>query len=73
MTARIITSAWLRAAFGKPTMREQRGLRFSEKEGSYSIGAVALDPNNPAVVWVGTGENNAQRSVGYGDGVLSVG
>ena len=40
-----------------------------EKEGSYSIGAVALDPNNPAVVWVGTGENNAQRSVGYGDGV----
>ena len=40
-----------------------------DKEGSYSIGAVALDPNNPAVVWVGTGENNAQRSVGYGDGV----
>ncbi len=40
-----------------------------EKESSYSIGAVALDPNNPAVVWVGTGENNAQRSVGYGDGV----
>ena len=40
-----------------------------DKEGSYSIGAVALDPNNPATVWVGTGENNAQRSVGYGDGV----
>ena len=40
-----------------------------DKEGSYSIGAVALDPNNTAVVWVGTGENNAQRSVGYGDGV----
>ncbi len=40
-----------------------------DKEGSYSIGAVTLDPNNPAVVWVGTGENNAQRSVGYGDGV----
>ena len=40
-----------------------------EKESSYSIGAVTLDPKNPAVVWVGTGENNAQRSVGYGDGV----
>ncbi|MEP7036850.1 MAG: glycosyl hydrolase, partial [Acidobacteriota bacterium] len=40
-----------------------------DKEGSYSIGAVTLDPNNPAVIWVGTGENNAQRSVGYGDGV----
>ncbi|CAN5267831.1 hypothetical protein BH20ACI1_BH20ACI1_06100 [soil metagenome] len=40
-----------------------------DTQGSYSIGAVALDPNNSAVVWVGTGENNAQRSVGYGDGV----
>jgi photosystem II stability/assembly factor-like uncharacterized protein len=38
-------------------------------QGSYSIGCVALDPSNPHVVWVGTGENNAQRSVGYGDGV----
>lgn len=38
-------------------------------EGSYSIGCVALDPTNPNVVWVGTGENNNQRSVAYGDGV----
>ncbi len=38
-------------------------------EGSYSIGVIALDPKNPSVVWVGTGENNSQRSVGYGDGV----
>ncbi len=38
-------------------------------EGSYSIGVVVLDPKNPCVVWVGTGENNSQRSVGYGDGV----
>jgi photosystem II stability/assembly factor-like uncharacterized protein len=38
-------------------------------EGSYSIGTVVLDPKNPAVVWVGTGENNAQRSVSWGDGV----
>jgi photosystem II stability/assembly factor-like uncharacterized protein len=40
-----------------------------DKEGSYSIGAIALDPKNPNVVWVGTGENNSQRSVSYGDGV----
>lgn len=40
-----------------------------ENEGSYSIGCVTLDPNNPHVVWVGTGENNSQRSVGYGDGI----
>jgi photosystem II stability/assembly factor-like uncharacterized protein len=38
-------------------------------EGSYSIGCVTLDPKNPLVVWVGTGENNSQRSVGYGNGV----
>lgn len=40
-----------------------------DAQGSYSIGCVTLDPNNPLVVWVGTGENNSQRSVGYGDGV----
>jgi len=38
-------------------------------EGSYSIGCVALAPGNPLIVWVGTGENNSQRSVSYGDGV----
>ncbi len=40
-----------------------------DNEGSYSIGAMVLDPKNPLVVWVGTGENNSQRSVSYGDGV----
>jgi photosystem II stability/assembly factor-like uncharacterized protein len=38
-------------------------------EGSYSIGWVTLDPNDPAVVWVGAGESNSQRSVAYGDGI----
>ena len=38
-------------------------------EGSYSIGWVALDPNDSSVVWVGTGESNSQRSVSYGDGI----
>ncbi len=38
-------------------------------QGSYSIGVVTLDPNNPNIVWVGTGENNNQRSVAYGDGI----
>jgi len=40
-----------------------------DDQGSYSIGCVTLDPNNPHVVWVGTGENNSQRSVSWGDGV----
>ena len=38
-------------------------------EGSYATGTVVLDPANPETVWVGSGENNSQRSVGYGDGV----
>lgn len=40
-----------------------------DNEGSYSIGCVTMDPNNHNVVWVGTGENNNQRSVAYGDGI----
>ncbi len=40
-----------------------------DAQGSYSIGCVALDPTNPNVVWVGTGEGNNQRSVAYGDGL----
>ena len=38
-------------------------------EGSYSIGWVTLDPNDPSVMWVGSGESNSQRSVSYGDGI----
>jgi photosystem II stability/assembly factor-like uncharacterized protein len=40
-----------------------------DAQGSYSIGCVTIDPNNSNVVWVGSGENNNQRSVSYGDGV----
>ncbi|BFP41977.1 hypothetical protein FGF1_28220 [Flavobacteriaceae bacterium GF1] len=40
-----------------------------DAEGSYSIGCITLDPNNSNIVWVGTGENNNQRSVSYGDGI----
>ena len=48
------------------------GLNYTpifDSEDSYSIGCVTIDPNNPNVIWVGTGENNNQRSVPYGDGV----
>ncbi len=37
--------------------------------GSHSIGCMTLDPSNANTVWVGTGENNNQRSVDYGDGI----
>ncbi|NVO20906.1 MAG: glycosyl hydrolase [Bacteroidetes bacterium] len=37
--------------------------------GVYSTSTVIYDPNNTNVVWVGTGENNHQRALGYGNGV----
>ena len=37
--------------------------------GSFSLGAVVVDPKDSNIVWVGTGENANQRSVSYGDGV----
>ncbi len=40
-----------------------------EKYGSYSTGVITMDPDNPKVLWLGTGENNHQRALGYGDGV----
>jgi photosystem II stability/assembly factor-like uncharacterized protein len=40
-----------------------------ENYGAFSVGCVTLDPQNQNVVWVGTGEANNQRSVGYGDGI----
>jgi photosystem II stability/assembly factor-like uncharacterized protein len=35
----------------------------------YSLGCVTMDPNNHHVIWVGSGENNHQRALGYGLGV----
>jgi photosystem II stability/assembly factor-like uncharacterized protein len=40
-----------------------------DQQTTYSIGTIVIDKKNPSVVWVGTGENNAQRAVSYGDGV----
>ena len=40
-----------------------------DRQSTYSIGSVVVDSKHPNVVWVGTGENNAQRAVSYGDGV----
>jgi photosystem II stability/assembly factor-like uncharacterized protein len=34
-----------------------------------SIGALAVDPQNPSVVWAGTGESNIRNDISYGDGV----
>src|ERR671926_1709369 len=40
-----------------------------DKQPVQSIGAIAIDPKNPKVVWVGTGESWTRNSVSVGDGV----
>lgn len=48
------------------------GIRWTpifERQGTISIGDIALAPSNPEVVWVGTGESNVRNSVSFGDGV----
>ncbi len=40
-----------------------------DKQPVQSIGAVTIDPKNPKVVWVGTGESWTRNSVSIGDGV----
>ena len=40
-----------------------------DRQPRLSIGALALAPSNPDVLWVGTGEANDRNSSGWGDGV----
>jgi len=40
-----------------------------DKESTLSIGAIAIQQDNPSVVWVGTGEGNPRNSVNGGDGI----
>ncbi|MDA8018920.1 MAG: glycosyl hydrolase [Thermoanaerobaculia bacterium] len=40
-----------------------------DDQASYSIGCVTIDPQDPEVIWVGSGENVGGRHVGYGDGI----
>lgn len=66
------THYFVAAASGGIWKTTNSGTSFTpvfDNEGSYSIGAIEMDPRNPNTIWVGTGECNAQRSVGYGDGV----
>lgn len=63
---------YLALASGNVFKTTNHGTTFQpifENYGSYSIGCITIDPNNTNTIWVGTGENNNQRSVAYGDGV----
>jgi photosystem II stability/assembly factor-like uncharacterized protein len=66
-------SEWyVAAACGGVWKTTNAGVTFTpvfDQHRVWSVGCVALDPSQPATVWIGTGENNNQRSVGYGNGV----
>ena len=40
-----------------------------DKQKVFSIGCVTIDPNQPSIVWVGTGENVGGRHLSFGDGI----
>src|SRR5438094_1429065 len=63
---------YVASASGGLFKTENRGNTFApifDQGGSFSLGAVKVDPKDSNVVWLGTGENNNQRSVAFGDGV----
>ncbi len=63
---------YVAAAAGGVWKTKNAGITFDpifDGEGSYSIGCLAIDPVNSNVIWVGSGENNNQRVVAYGDGI----
>ncbi|HXW08122.1 MAG TPA: hypothetical protein VD833_23025 [Vicinamibacterales bacterium] len=66
-------SVWyVAASSGNLWKTENRGNTWTpvfDAYGSFSTGVVVVDPRDSNVVWLGTGENNNQRSVSFGDGV----
>ncbi len=63
---------YIAAASGGLWKTTNAGTTFTpvfDTQSAYSIGVVTIDPKSPYTVWVGTGENNYQRALAYGDGV----
>ncbi len=40
-----------------------------DKQSTYSVGCIRIDPSHPEIIWVGTGEAVSGRHVAWGDGV----
>ena len=67
---------YLGAAGGGVWKSTTGGMAWSpvfDKEKIPSIGAIAIDPSDDNVVWVGTGETNPRNDVTYGGGIFRSG
>ncbi|MCJ7626872.1 MAG: hypothetical protein MUO50_00660, partial [Longimicrobiales bacterium] len=64
---------YVATAFGGLWKTVNRGITFEpifDQEGvAFTTCCVVVDPNDSAVVWLGTGENLSQRSAHFGDGL----
>jgi photosystem II stability/assembly factor-like uncharacterized protein len=63
---------YVAAAAGNVWKTNNNGTTFKpifDRYGAWSIADVEIDPRSTNVIWVGTGEYNSQRAIGYGDGV----
>ncbi|HET7784532.1 MAG TPA: hypothetical protein VFL36_01050 [Myxococcales bacterium] len=66
------TLIYVGSASGGVWKSQDGGTKFKpvfDREPVQSIGAVTIDPGNPDVVWVGTGETWTRNSVSVGDGI----
>jgi hypothetical protein len=63
---------YIAAAFGGVWKTVNRGVTFTpifDDGGAFNNCCIVVDPKNSNVVWLGTGENNSQRSAHFGDGL----
>ncbi len=63
---------YLGAASGGVWKTENGGAKWTpvfDEQPIQNIGAIAIQQDNPAVVWVGTGEGNPRNSVNLGEGM----
>src|SRR5262245_48944385 len=58
------------SAFGGLWKTTNRGINFTpifDDNGVFTLCCLAIDPKDSNVLWLGTGENNSQRSAHFGD------